>query len=165
MAQERQARQDYFKALLQTVVGQAFNAAGYQLQDAPMQWAGGKYRYARALPDGCFGLIDFQVLVYSDNMWSAGAPSRFKVQLTRARDRHGAAGSGAGHVTRGLSQLVVADFGVGILPSADHWWSFHDTESLGSALAEAGHLVVGYGIPWLARELIPRADKNAGDLA
>lgn len=165
MVQERQAGQDYFKTLLQTVVGQAFSAAGYQLQDAPMQWAGGKYRYSRALPDGYFGLIDFQVLVYSDTMWSAGAQSRFKVQLTRARKVHELAGSSAGHITRGLSQLVVEDFGVAILPAADHWWTFHDTETLGAALAEAGHLVVGYGMPWLARELIPPAKKNTGDLA
>ena len=165
MVQGRQSGQDYFRTLLQTVVGQAFSAAGYQLQDAPMQWAGGKYRFARALPDGFFGLIDFQVLVYSDTMWSAGALSRFNVQLTRARHRHGQAGNGAACATRGLSQLVVEDFGVAILPAADHWWTFHDTESLGAALAEAGHLVVGYGMPWLARELIPPADVNTGDLA
>ncbi len=164
MVQDRQAGQDYFKTLLQTVVGQAFSAAGYRLQDAPMQWAGGKYRFARALPDGYFGLIDFQVLVYSDTMWSDRAQSRFNVQLTRARNRHGRAGSSAGYVTRGLSQLVVEDFGVAILPSADHWWTFRDTETMGAALAEAGHLVVGYGMPWLARELVPPADQDAGDL-
>lgn len=165
MVQERQAGQDYFKTLLQTVVGQAFSAAGYQLQDAPLQWAGGKYRFLRALPDGYFGLIDFQVLVYSDTMWSAGAQSRFNVQLTRAQNRHGRAGDSAGYMTRGLSQLVVEDFGVAILPSADHWWSFHDTESLGAALAEAGHLVIGYGMPWLTRELIPPVEKQADDLS
>lgn len=165
MVQERQAGQDYFKTLLQTVAGQAFCAAGYQLRDAPMQWAGGKYRYSRALPDGYFGLIDFQVLVYSDTMWSDRAQSRFKVQLTRARNLHGLVDNSAGQATRGLSQLVVEDFGVAILPTADHWWTFHDTESLGAALAEAGHLVVGYGIPWLARDLIPPAEKKAGDLA
>ncbi|MCY3915292.1 MAG: hypothetical protein OXG49_04695 [Chloroflexi bacterium] len=165
MVQERQAGQDYFKTLLQTVVGQAFSAAGYQLQDAPMQWAGGKYRFLRALPDGCFGLIDFQVLVYSDTMWSDRAQSRFNVQLRRSRNRHGLVDSSAGQAARGLSQLVVEDFGVAILPSADHWWAFHDTESLGAALAEAGHLVVGYGIPWLAGDLIPPAEKQAGDLA
>lgn len=165
MVQERQAGQDYFKTLLRTVVGQAFSAAGYQLQDAPMQWAGGKYRFLRALPDGYFGLIDFQVLVYSDTMWSDGAQSRFNVQLTRAHNRHGLVGNSAGQATRGLSQLVVEDFGVAILPAADHWWAFQDTESLGAALAEAGHLVVGYGIPWLAGDLIPPDKREAGDLA
>ena len=165
MVQERQAGQDYFRTLLRTVVGQAFSAAGYQLQDAPLQWAGGKYRFAKAFPDGFFGLIDFQVLVYSDTMWSAGAQSRFMVRLTRSRDRHGLASDQAGYVTRRLSQLVVEDFGVAILPAADHWWTFHDTESLGAALAEAGHLVVGYGMPWLARELVPPADENSGALS
>lgn len=165
MVQERQAGQDYFRALLQTVLGQALSAAGYQLQEAPLQWAGGKYRFAKAFPDGFTGLIDFQVLVYSDTMWSAGAPSRFHVQLTRARDTHGLASDSSAHVTRGLSQLVVEDFRVAILPTADHWWRFHDTATLGAALAEAGHLLVGYGIPWLAGELIPPADENAGDPA
>ncbi|MDE2637299.1 MAG: hypothetical protein OXI30_13130 [Chloroflexota bacterium] len=165
MAQERQARQDYFQTLLRTVVGQAFDAAGYEFEKAPLQWAGGKYRYAKALPNGFFGLIDFQVLVASDTMWSVGAASRFTVQLTRSHDRHGQARAEAGYVTRGLSQLVVEDFSVAILPAADHWWTFADTESLGKALAEAGHLIVGYGMPWLAGELTPPPRKNAGDLA
>ncbi len=163
--QERQAGQDYFRTLLRTVAGQAFSAAGYQLQDAPLQWAGGLYRFVKIFPAGFAALIDFQVLVYSDTAWAAGAPSRFKVQLTRSPDRR-ASGSGAtGYVTRGLSQLVVEDFGVAILPAADHWWRFHDTESLGAALAEAGHLIVGYGMPWLAGDLLPPADANPSELA
>ena len=165
MIEGRQSAQDYFQTLLQTVVGQAFSAAGYQLQEAPLQRAGGKYRFVKALPDGFFGLIDFQVLVYSDTAWSAGSPSRFKAQLTRAGDRHGLASGAPGFVTRGLSQLVVEDFAVAILPAADHWWSFHDTESLGKALAEAGHLIVGYGMPWLAGELLPPADEPGRDSA
>lgn len=165
MVQERQARQDYFRTLLWTVVGQAFSAAGYELEKAPLQWAGGKYRLAKAFPDGFFGLIDFQVLVTSESVWSAGAPSRFKVQLTRSPDRQGLARHEAGYFTRGLSQLVVEDFSVAILPTADYWWTFADTESLGKALAEAGHLIVGYGMPWLAGELTLPTAKNAGDLS
>lgn len=165
MVLERQARHDYFRTLLRTVMGQAFSAAGYEIEEAPLQWAGGKYRFVKAFPAGFFGLIDFQVLVYSDTMWSAGAPSRFNVQLTRSRDRHGLARDEAGYRSRGLSQLVVKDFSVAILPSADHWWTFADTDSLGKALAESGHLIVGYGMPWLARELIPPAAENSGDLA
>ena len=155
MVQERQAAQDYFRTLLLAVMGQAFVAAGYELEEGPLQWAGGKYRFVKAFEDGAFGILDFQVLVYSDTMWSAGAPSRFQVQLTRAVDRQGRLSGQAGYITRGLSQLVVTDFGVKILPSADHWWSYHDTDSLGDALAEAGHLIVGYGLPWLALELDP----------
>ena len=85
------------------------------------------------------------------SMWSSGAPSRFRVELTRASERDGA-------VVRSLSRLVVEDFGVKILPAADHWWSYRDTDSLGKALAEAGHLIVGYGLPWLAGELSPPGD-------
>lgn len=165
MTRERATGQEYFGTLLQTVAGQAFGAAGYHLRDAPLQRAGGKYRFVKALPAGFFGLIDFQVLVYSDTMWSAGTPSRFKVQLTRSRNSYGYGKADRGAVTRSLSQLVVEDFGVAILPAADHWWRFHDTESLGAALAEAGHLVVGYGMPWLAGELSPPTDNNAGDIA
>lgn len=151
MAQARQPGQAYFGTLLQTVVGQAFAAAGYQLEQAPLQSAGGRFRYVKDFAGGARGIIDFQVLVYSDTMWSSGAPSRFRVQLTRAAERGDA-------VVRSLSQLVVDDFGVNILPSADHWWSYRDTDSLGKALAEAGHLIVGYGLPWLAGELSPPGD-------
>ena len=156
--QERQAGQDYFRTLLRAVVGQAFAAAGYHFERGALQSAGGRFRFGKAFDDGGFGWIDFQVLVYSDTIWSGGAPSRFRVQLTRSP-----AGA-AGQVSRGLSQLVVADFGVKILPAADYWWTYRDTDSLGKALAEAGHLVVGYGIPWLAGELSP-PDKKANALA
>lgn len=151
MAQARQTGQAYFATLLQTVVGQAFAAAGYQLERAPLQAAGGRFRYVKDFDDGRVGIIDFQVLVYSDTMWSSGAASRFRVQLTRASEP-------GSQVVRSLSRLVVGDFGVNILPAADHWWSYRDTDSLGKALAEAGHLIVGYGMPWLAGELSPPGD-------
>lgn len=154
MLPERRAAQAYFGTLLRTVVGQAFAAAGYRLQEAPLQRAGGKFRFVKTLEDGSRGAIDFQALVYSDSAWSAGAPSRFRVQLTRSQ-------AGDTLASRSLSQLVVADFGVKILPSADHWWTYSDTDSLGKALAEAGHLVIGYGMPWLAGELLPPADALA----
>jgi hypothetical protein len=58
-----------------------------------------------------------------------------------------------------LSQLVLEDFEVAILPDADYWWNFTETDSLGKALAEAGHLIVGYAIPWLAGDLKPDASE------
>ena len=140
MVQERQASQDYFRTLLRTVIGQAFSAADYHFQESPLQWVGGKYRYLKSFEDGLFGLIDFQVLVYSETMWSTGAPSRFNVQLTRSPDRKGMQREHASYVSRGLSQLVVEDFDIKILPAADHWWTYQDTDSLGKALAEAGPL-------------------------
>lgn len=139
--------QEYFRLLLVTVVGQAYRAAGYLLDERPVQWAGGQFRFVRPLEADQQHSIDYQLLTYQDTEWSANAPSRFRVTLSRA--------DGA---RRTLSQLVVADFGVAILPSADHWWTFHTTDDLGHALAEAGHLVVGYGMPWLAGDLVPPKD-------
>ncbi len=157
MLPERQAAQDYFRTLLRTVLGQAFAAAGYRLAQAPLQWAGGKFRFVKPFEDGSQGMIDFQALVYSDSAWSSAAPSRFRVQLARSQ---------AGNIlaARSLSQLVVADFGVLILPSADHWWAYSDTDSLGKALAEAGHLAIGYGMPWLAGELSPPSAAQASQV-
>ncbi len=157
MSQERQAQQDYFRTLLRTVVGQAFDAAGYQIQIAPLQWAGGKYRFIKGFENGGYGLIDFQVLIYSDTSWSSGGSSRFKVQLTRAADRQGKLSDDERYVSRSLGELVVGDFGVNILPDADYWWSYDDTDSLAAGLAEAGHLIVGFGMPWLAGALEPPA--------
>lgn len=149
MVQGRQAGQDYFRALLRTVVGQALDAAGYHLQRTPLQWAGGKYRFVKTFADGSQAWIDFQVLVYSETEWSSGGSSRFTVDLCRIPV------GDSPSVGRSLSQLVVDDFGVGILPSANHWWSYRDTDTLAQGLAEAGHLIVGYGMPWLAGELEP----------
>lgn len=120
-----------------------------------MQWAGGLFRYSKPLPIGLHAFIEFQLLAYVDSEWSSGQPSRFRVTLIRSDSPNAAPSTRAEHARRTLSALVVEDFGVAILPAADHWWTFRDTESLGRALAEAGHLVVGYGVPWLAGELTP----------
>ena len=67
-------------------------------------------------------------------------------------------------LTGGDKPMVkVGDFGLAILPSAEHWWLFSDTTSLGNALAEAGHLAVGYGIPWLQGDLSPDDARGAAD--
>lgn len=136
--------QDNFRLILLTVVGQAFAAAGYTLQERPVQWEGGLFRFVKTFADGDTGVIEFQLLAYADTAFSSSQPSRFRVMLNRGE-----------RLRRDLSALVVADFGVAILPSADHWWTFSNTQKLGHALAEAGHLAVGYGIPWLAGELVP----------
>jgi len=145
--------QSRFKDTLLIVVGQAFEAAGYTLMDRPVQHAAGQFRFIKPLDDGSFGLIDYQLLSYTDTEWSTGMPSRFKVTLIRSDDANPRKASDL--VQRDLSALVVDDFGVDILPSAKHWWSFRSVEGLGKALAEAGHLVIGYGIPWLAGDLTP----------
>lgn len=157
--EQRQSLQDYFRTIMHTVVGQAFGAAGYELIEEPMQWIGGRFRYTNALDNGLSSYIEFQVLVYNDNDWTRGQPSRFTVNLYRSDKAGGKPSHHPDYVRRSLAQLVVADFGVEILPNANHWWQFDDTDSLGKALAEAGHLIIGYAIPYLAGDLSP--DDNA----
>ncbi len=150
-----QSPQEYFRLMLMTVVGQAFAAAGYHLEERPVQWAGGLFRFRRELEPGWYGFIEFQLLVYTPTAWSETTSSRFRVTLIRSDHPGAALTSHPRCVRRTLSALVVDDFRVAILPSADHWWTFSDTQSLGRALAEAGHLIVGYGLPWLAGDLVP----------
>ncbi len=137
--------------MLLTVVGQAFSAAGYTLQERPAQWAGGLFRFVKPLEDNLSAFIDFQHLHYAE-----GGPSRFQVILARSDQPNPAAYSRhPRYARRALSALVVSDFGVPILPSADHWWTFGDVTQLGKALGEAGSLAVAYGMPWLSGDLVP----------
>lgn len=145
-----QTPQEYFHLILLTVVGQAFSAAGYELEERPIQWAGGMFRFAKMMDDGSNAFIEFQLLAYSDTLWSSGMPSRFRVTIARSDTSQ--------VIRRTLSELVVEDFGVAILPSADHWWTFKTTDELGKTLAEAGHLIVGFGIPWLSGDLVPPSE-------
>lgn len=143
--------QEYFKLMLITVVGQAFSAAGYTLEDRPPQWAGGQFRFSKPLGDGLTAFIDVQHLYYAE-----GKPSRFRITLTRTDQPTPAQPSAhARYVQRSLSALVVTDFNVRIIPSAEHWWTYTDTHTLGRALGEAGSLTVAYGMPWLAGDLSP----------
>jgi hypothetical protein len=154
MIQGAESPQEHFRLILLTVVGQAYAAAGYELEESPVQWAGGRFRFVKTLDSGLYGFIEYQMLAYSDTEWSSGAPSRFRVTLIRSnRPNPAIATAHPDYARRELSALVVEDFGVAILPSADHWWTFHNIKELGDALAEAGHLVVSYGMPWLAGEL------------
>jgi hypothetical protein len=136
--------QETFRELLMTVAGQAFTAAGYHLEEKPVQWNGGLFRFSKPLDGGLTGVIEFQNLAYTDSEWSSGMPSRFKITLSRSDG-----------LRRDLAALVVDDFGVKILPSAAHWWTYKDMQQLGYALGEAGSLTIGYGMPWLSGDLIP----------
>jgi hypothetical protein len=151
MRASEQTPQEYFRLLLLTVVGTAFEAAGYHLVDSPTQWAGGLFTFSADLDGGLRGYIEFQLLVYIEDQ-----PSRFRVTLTRSDQPNPAMPSRhPAYARRDLSALVVADFGVAILPAARHWWQYRTVEELGRALAEAGHLIVGYGLPWLDGSLTP----------
>lgn len=153
---QNQTPQDYFRLLLLTVVGQAFEAAGYQLESRPIHWAGGLFRFVKPLEDGLRAFIEFQLLASSNTLWSSGMPSRFQVVLTRTDQPTSTLSSQHPlFARRSLSALVVQDFDVAILPDADYWWTFKTTNELGKALAEAGHLVIGFGMPWLTDNLVP----------
>jgi hypothetical protein len=154
VADQQQTPPEYFRLLLTTVVGQAFSAAGYELEQRPAQWAGGQFRFVKELDDNFKAFIEFQLLAYSDTLWTAGNPSRFRVTLTRTDQlAPNLASQHPRFARRDLSALVVEDFKVGILPSSNHWWTFRNTEELGKGLAEAGHLIVGFGMPWLSGDL------------
>ena len=148
------------KSILLTVVGQAFSAAGFHLVERPVQQAAGQYRFGKQLENGLFLYIIFQFLVYVNTEWAAGMPSRFKVSLVRSDfPEPSQTSEHPEYIQRDLSDLVVADFKVQILPHTGYWWPFSTQSELGQALAEAGHLVIGFGIPWLQGELqLPTSD-------
>jgi hypothetical protein len=156
-----QSPQEAFRLLLLTVVGQAFTAAGYSLEERPTQWVGGLFRFAKSLDLGQGGepltaFIEYQLLAYTETMWASRNPSRFRVTLTRTdQPTPRQPSTHPDFLQRDLGTLVVEDFGVAILPNADYWWTFANTDELGKALAESGHLVVGFGMPWLSGELQP----------
>jgi hypothetical protein len=153
-ADERESAQAYFRLILLTVVGQAFNAAGYALEDDSLQQAAGLFRFRKPLDAGLTGFIEFQLLATTETEYAPVQPSRFRVTLTRT-DQPGPAQPSAHprYARRDLAALVVEDYGVAILPGAGHWWRYREVSELGKALAEAGHLIVGFGIPWLSGEL------------
>ena len=132
-----------FRLLLLTVLGQALAAAGYALEEDPVSQASGRFLFRHATAAGDERLVEFQLLAGVANEWAPEMASRFRITLSRQGQR------------RTLGALVVTDFRVPILPAAEHWWVWRDSAGLGTALAEAGHLLVGYGIPWLAGELEP----------
>ena len=168
-----QSPQESFRLLLLTVVGQAFTAAGYTLEERPTQWTGGLFRFAKplnlastspspSLERGVEGevtltaFIEYQLLAYTETMWASRNPSRFRVTLTRTdQPTPRQPSTHPDFLQRDLGTLVVEDFGVAILPNPDYWWMFTNTDELGRALAESGHLVVGFGMPWLSGELQP----------
>src|SRR5690606_4384417 len=151
MTEGRLALTAHFRMLLLTVVGQAFMAAGYQLDDNAVQQAGGRFRFVRSFDSGLYGFIGFELLAYTENGCVSRMRSRSRVTLTRSDRPPPQAPSGPPPCAQRTPRaLVAADFGAAILPATDHRWTFRNTDALGRALAGAGHLIAGYGIPWLA---------------
>ena len=51
--------------------------------------------------------------------------------------------------------LCVSAYGAHDMTGNVDEWTFRDVTELGKGLAESGHLVIGFGIPWLAGDLQP----------
>jgi hypothetical protein len=134
--------------MVDRVVGQALTALGYTLQSNPTHQARGLFRYSKAFESGVSTYVEFQALHYQ-----GGGLSRFRVNLLRNMGMDARAVSDYGEkVDTTLAKLVWADFSVRQLTGPDHWWTFRDPNELGYAIAEAGKLLIGFGIPWLEGE-------------
>ena len=158
---DSQSPQEFFRLILLTVVGQAYTAGGYALEQNPIQWGGGQYRFMKKWDAGLYTFINYQHLAYAEPN-----PSRFRISLVRTdKPNPNSISAHADFMRKTLSELVVKDFGVAILPSADYWWSYRGVDALGKALAEAGSLVAGYGIPWLAGVLKPPTPHDTAEAA
>ncbi len=142
--------QETFGLALQTVAGQAFDAAGYTLQDIPMYLTRGLFRYRKILANGTSTYIEFQLLHYQ------AGPSKFRVNLLRNIGADARAASKYPEkIDTTLGRLLWDVFGVQQLSGPDHWWQFSDTPELGQAIVEAAKLVIAFGMPWLEGELQP----------
>jgi hypothetical protein len=139
------------------VAGQALAAAGYVLQDNPTHQSRGLFRYRKMLPDAISVYVEFQLLFYT-----VGGPSRFRVNLLRNTGADARSPSGYDEkVDTTLAKLLWDDFGVRQLSGPEHWWLFSNPTELGYAIAEAGKLLFGFGIPWLEGALYPdQADSS-----
>ena len=157
-----------FGVYLHLVLGQAIQAAGYEKQINEISEYAGKFiywkQYTAETPmlQGLYAFIEFQNLNYVTSEWAPEAISRFTVFLTRSDAAlPNLKSDDPDYAHCMLSELVVRDFSVGILPSAIYWWPYREHAGLCNALAEAGHLLVGYGIPWLDEQLLP-PDQDIG---
>jgi hypothetical protein len=144
-----------FGQSVEAVAGQAFTASGYVLEVAPMQQMRGLYRYHKLLDSGPFSgmytFVEFQLLYYQ-----GGGRSRFRVNLLRNESIEARAASNhPSLIDTTLSYLLWHGFGVTQLGGPDYWWQFSNSYELGHAIAEAGRLLFGFGIPYLEGALSP----------
>jgi hypothetical protein len=137
-----------FKETLETVAGQALDAAGYQLEADPMQLGRGMVRYVKPLPElgeDIYGFIEWQLLAFEQSSFY-----RFRIQLLRNQGK--SARTPTGHPLQTectLAWVIWHVYQARILPSDDEWWSFRYEDELPQLIANAGRLLFGYGVPWL----------------
>lgn len=138
-----------FQTMLEQVVGQALAAAGYVLEDQPLQQTRGLIRYRKALGDDIYAFIEWQLLAFEQSR-----VAQFQVNLLRNRGTEARAQTDAEErVEHTLPWLIWHVFETRVVPSDSVWWEFRDEIELGQALASAGRLLFGYGVPWLEKNL------------
>lgn len=138
----------FFKQTLITVVGQALTAAGYGLEESPLQQQRGLIRFRKPLPnihDTAFGFIEWQLLAFEQS-----PVARFQITLIRNNDQDARTQTSFEHRDeKTLSWIIWHIFNARILPSDDAWWQFRTSDELGHVLAASGRALFGYGVPWL----------------
>jgi hypothetical protein len=147
--------QAIFGQTIEAVAGQAFAASGYTLEPAPMHQMRGLFRYRKLLDAGAYNglyvFVEFQLLFYQ-----GGGQSRFRINLLRCDSAEArAASTHPAQIDTTLSFLIWHGFGVTQLGGPDYWWPFSSPNELGHAIARAGQLLFGFGIPYLEGTLTP----------
>lgn len=138
----------HFKQTLITVVGPALAAAGYKLEESPIQQQRGLVRFQKPLQtlgDGVYGFIEWQLLAFEQS-----PIARFQISLLRNGGQAARAKTDYEHQDeKTLSWIMWHVYGTQIMVSDDAWWDFRTPDELGHALATSGRALFGYGIPWL----------------
>ncbi len=133
-----------FRKTLQHVIGEAFDAAGYALEDNPMAQKRGLFRYHKALAEDQHAFIEFQTLYHPQSDLSRFRVSLLKNSVPQARQ---ATPQTEAH---DLAYVIWHIWEVpGVLPADSHWWMYKHATDLAPQLYEAGKLLFGYGVPWL----------------
>jgi hypothetical protein len=135
--------QEIFLSVLRHILGGALDAAGYTLQDDPLQQGRGLFRFRKGLAENSYAFIDFQTLYHPQSDLS-----RFRISLIRSSQPHARAESSQ-HEERPLAHIMWHEYNARVLPAAEHWWLYKHPADLGQALYEAGKLLFGYGVPWV----------------
>ena len=113
---------DIFRQRLLAAANGVLRQRGYQLQDDPIQFDSGLFRFAGRPAGGAQAFIDVQLLLYR-----GGGPSRFEVKLWRSDHPNEKVRLG----------IWLREQGVVTLADDAGWWEFATAPDLEAALADA----------------------------
>lgn len=142
------AQTAYFQTALNRIVGQALQAAHYELEDNPLQHQRGLLRYQKPLSHlgtNVYGFLEWQLLAFAQS-----PIARFQITLLRNQDIVCRAPTTYAHrAEHSLAWIIWHVFNSRVVPSDETWWEFRTGDELLQALSHAGRLLFAYGIPWL----------------